>query len=145
MGDLEGSNHGYRAYQRAMEASAGFAQMPPPREAEGPVTGPLAGEHPYGEHPSRTLFVRNINSNVEDSELRALFEVGPRNLLVLSVSRFFSLRYWAFTYGRSTLSLGVFEVGAGALDYRFDATAPKLDCHFTSIQLCMFNRYQRIC
>ncbi|GBG61886.1 hypothetical protein CBR_g23837 [Chara braunii] len=42
-------------------------------------TGPSAsssvvGEHPYGEHPSRTLFVRNINSNVEDSELRALFE-----------------------------------------------------------------------
>lgn len=35
----------------------------------------VAGEHPYGEHPSRTLFVRNINSNVEDSELRALFEV----------------------------------------------------------------------
>ncbi|KAF5752771.1 protein MEI2-like 5 [Tripterygium wilfordii] len=36
--------------------------------------GSVAGEHPYGEHPSRTLFVRNINSNVEDSELRALFE-----------------------------------------------------------------------
>ncbi|KAK4278967.1 hypothetical protein QN277_016736 [Acacia crassicarpa] len=36
--------------------------------------GPVAGEHPYGEHPSRTLFVRNINSNVEDSELRSLFE-----------------------------------------------------------------------
>lgn len=34
----------------------------------------VAGEHPYGEHPSRTLFVRNINSNVEDSELRSLFE-----------------------------------------------------------------------
>ncbi|KAH7859949.1 hypothetical protein Vadar_007441 [Vaccinium darrowii] len=34
----------------------------------------VAGEHPYGEHPSRTLFVRNINSNVEDTELRALFE-----------------------------------------------------------------------
>ena len=29
----------------------------------------------YIEHPSRTLFVRSINSNVEDSELRALFEV----------------------------------------------------------------------
>ena len=29
----------------------------------------------YMEHPSRTLFVRSINSNVEDSELRALFEV----------------------------------------------------------------------
>ena len=28
-----------------------------------------------GEHPSRTLFVRNINSNVEDSELQSLFEV----------------------------------------------------------------------
>ncbi|KAL8038076.1 hypothetical protein ABFX02_11G080200 [Erythranthe guttata] len=32
------------------------------------------GEHPFGEHPSRTLFVRNINSNVEDSELKTLFE-----------------------------------------------------------------------
>ncbi|XP_011096479.1 protein MEI2-like 5 isoform X1 [Sesamum indicum] len=36
--------------------------------------GTIAGEHPLGEHPSRTLFVRNINSNVEDAELRALFE-----------------------------------------------------------------------
>ncbi|KAK2993919.1 hypothetical protein RJ640_012793 [Escallonia rubra] len=36
--------------------------------------GTVAGEHPYGEHPSRTLFVRNINSNVEDSELKTLFE-----------------------------------------------------------------------
>eukprot|EP00010_Vexillifera_abyssalis_P008857 CAMPEP_0201550488 /NCGR_PEP_ID=MMETSP0173_2-20130828/6836_1 /ASSEMBLY_ACC=CAM_ASM_000268 /TAXON_ID=218659 /ORGANISM="Vexillifera sp., Strain DIVA3 564/2" /LENGTH=638 /DNA_ID=CAMNT_0047960469 /DNA_START=381 /DNA_END=2297 /DNA_ORIENTATION=+ len=36
------------------------------------------GEHPFGEHPSRTLFVRNINSNVEDEELRTLFEqYGP--------------------------------------------------------------------
>ena len=39
------------------------------------AVGTVAGEHPYGEHPSRTLFVRNINSNVEDSELRTLFEV----------------------------------------------------------------------
>ncbi|KZV52913.1 hypothetical protein F511_31507 [Dorcoceras hygrometricum] len=36
--------------------------------------GTVSGEHPYGEHPSRTLFVRNINSNVEDSELKTLFE-----------------------------------------------------------------------
>ncbi|XP_022147968.1 protein MEI2-like 5 isoform X2 [Momordica charantia] len=36
--------------------------------------GTVAGEHPYGEHPSRTLFVRNINSNVEDAELKTLFE-----------------------------------------------------------------------
>ncbi|KAM0047417.1 putative RNA recognition motif domain, mei2-like RNA recognition, RNA-binding domain superfamily [Helianthus debilis subsp. tardiflorus] len=33
-----------------------------------------AEQHPHGQHPSRTLFVRNINSNVEDSELRILFE-----------------------------------------------------------------------
>lgn len=37
--------------------------------------GSVAGEHPCGELPSRTLFVRNINSNIEDSELKALFEV----------------------------------------------------------------------
>ncbi|KAK4398200.1 protein MEI2-like 2 [Sesamum angolense] len=37
----------------------------------------ICGEHPYGEHPSRTLFVRNINSNVEDSELKSLFEDNP--------------------------------------------------------------------
>lgn len=36
--------------------------------------GTVSGEHPSDEHPSRTLFVRNINSSVEDSELRALFE-----------------------------------------------------------------------
>ncbi|KAK6142288.1 hypothetical protein DH2020_022636 [Rehmannia glutinosa] len=40
----------------------------------GAVSGSVSGEHPYGEHPSRTLFVRNINSNVEDSELKSLFE-----------------------------------------------------------------------
>ncbi|OIV97049.1 hypothetical protein TanjilG_11566 [Lupinus angustifolius] len=32
------------------------------------------GKVPFGEQSSRTLFVRNINSNVEDSELKALFE-----------------------------------------------------------------------
>ncbi|XP_012090584.1 protein MEI2-like 1 isoform X2 [Jatropha curcas] len=41
---------------------------------QGGSNGSVVGEHPYGEHPSRTLFVRNINSNVEDSELKALFE-----------------------------------------------------------------------
>jgi hypothetical protein len=33
----------------------------------GLLNGTMNGEHPYGEHPSRTLFVRNINSSVEDS------------------------------------------------------------------------------
>lgn len=46
----------------------------------------LAGEHPFGEHPSRTLFVRNINSNVEDSELRALFEVSIFFFVVVIIS-----------------------------------------------------------
>ncbi|KAK4589337.1 hypothetical protein RGQ29_020081 [Quercus rubra] len=46
--------------------------MPPYAVPNG--VGAVAGEHPYGEHPSRTLFVRNINSNVEDSELKTLFE-----------------------------------------------------------------------
>lgn len=50
----------------------------------GESNGSIANEHPSGEHPSRTLFVRNINSNVEDSELRALFEVSfPLFLLVI--------------------------------------------------------------
>lgn len=49
--------------------------------------GAVSGEHPYGEHPSRTLFVRNINSNVEDSELKALFEV------LLTLFKFFHLHF----------------------------------------------------
>jgi RNA recognition motif-containing protein len=40
----------------------------------GLLNGVLNGEHLYREQPSRTLFVRNINSNVEDSELKLLFE-----------------------------------------------------------------------
>ncbi|KAI3975954.1 hypothetical protein MKX01_016637 [Papaver californicum] len=42
--------------------------------AEQGLNAATAGEHPFGEHPSRTLFVRNINSNIEDSELKVLFE-----------------------------------------------------------------------
>lgn len=40
-------------------------------------TGRLGGSSGSiaGEQPSRTLFVRNINSNVEDIELRAIFAV----------------------------------------------------------------------
>lgn len=43
------------------------------------------GEHPHGEYPSRTLFVRNIHSNVEDSELTALFEVCVAHIYIFSV------------------------------------------------------------
>lgn len=42
---------------------------------QGGLVVPFSSKHPFGEHPSRTLFVRNINSNAEDSELRTLFEV----------------------------------------------------------------------
>ncbi|GFZ17314.1 MEI2-like protein 5 [Actinidia rufa] len=40
----------------------------------GNSNGSLASAQPHDEHRSRTLFVRNINCNVEDSELRVLFE-----------------------------------------------------------------------
>lgn len=38
--------------------------------------GGFKGKSPFGEQSSRTLFVRNVTSNVEDSELKALFEVN---------------------------------------------------------------------
>lgn len=38
-----------------------------------PRLGSGFGEHPQGEFPSRTLFVRNINSNIEDEELYSIF------------------------------------------------------------------------
>eukprot|EP01114_Cavostelium_apophysatum_P018402 TRINITY_DN5683_c0_g1_i3.p1 TRINITY_DN5683_c0_g1~~TRINITY_DN5683_c0_g1_i3.p1 ORF type:complete len:662 (+),score=155.60 TRINITY_DN5683_c0_g1_i3:370-2355(+) len=47
---------------------------PSPGQQADPLFATNHGEHPLGEHPSRTLFVRNINSNVEDDELTALFE-----------------------------------------------------------------------
>lgn len=62
----------------------------------GGSNSPFPGKHPYGEHPSRTLFARNINSNVEDSELRVLFEVlfVIPNLQVNGI--FFSLFSFSF-------------------------------------------------
>ncbi|KAJ7298833.1 hypothetical protein O6H91_18G069500 [Diphasiastrum complanatum] len=58
----------YYNSDRTIDIWAGYPSI----QHSGPTS--VAGEHPYGEHPSRTLFVRNINSNVEDSELRNLFE-----------------------------------------------------------------------
>ncbi|KAK7316863.1 hypothetical protein RJT34_00626 [Clitoria ternatea] len=43
-------------------------------EGDADYFGVSKGRIPIGEQSSRTLFVRNINSNVEDSELKALFE-----------------------------------------------------------------------
>jgi len=56
------------------------SDSPSSNEGSPPIGSPSQSyvEHPHGEHPSRTLFVRNINSNVEDHELRKLFEFhGP--------------------------------------------------------------------
>lgn len=65
--ELEGDDH-LCISQRHSDFNGGIPN------SQGGSNGSLASEHPYGEHPSRTLFVRNINSNVEDSELRDLFE-----------------------------------------------------------------------
>lgn len=68
-GDSQDALGVYMSSHRSSDGLAGGAGQ------QGGTAGSVAGEHPYGEHPSRTLFVRNINSNVEDTELRALFEV----------------------------------------------------------------------
>ncbi|KAJ7566285.1 hypothetical protein O6H91_02G095600 [Diphasiastrum complanatum] len=72
--ELEGDvqNH-MRPYNRGLQFPfTSGKRSTQPASRNGTIS--MAGEHPYGEHPSRTLFVRNISSNVEDSELRALFE-----------------------------------------------------------------------
>jgi hypothetical protein len=66
--ELEGDNLTHVG-QRSSDFIRGLSNGP------GGSNGSIVGGHPYGEQPSRTLFVRNINSNVEDSELKALFEV----------------------------------------------------------------------
>ena len=52
-GNGQGSQHGGQALQSGLASPS---------------------EHPFGEHPSRTLFVRNINWSVEESEIRSIFE-----------------------------------------------------------------------
>ena len=66
------TQEGFGTYMSRLDGFYGVMNIHGP-PSSGP--GSVIGEHPYGEHPSRTLFVRNINSNVEDSELQILFEV----------------------------------------------------------------------
>lgn len=64
------------------------------------------GEHPLGEHPSRTLFVRNINSNVEDEELSTLFEqYGPiRNMYTQCKHRgFVMISYYDIRHAKNAM------------------------------------------
>jgi len=48
--------------------------------------GVSKGKLPFVEQPSRTLFVRNINSSVEDFELKTLFEVCLHSFSTLMYS-----------------------------------------------------------
>lgn len=57
------------------------------------LNGTLNGEHLHGEHPSRTLFVRNINSNIEDSELKLIFEVCYFSPACSNSSLFWYIRF----------------------------------------------------
>ncbi|GFS33081.1 MEI2-like protein 1 [Actinidia rufa] len=69
VGGMDLGEDGFPPGQRDSEFTGGNINS----QSGGSVSS-VVGEHPYGEHPSRTLFVRNINTNVEDSELEALFE-----------------------------------------------------------------------
>uniref|UniRef100_A0ACD6A9B1 Uncharacterized protein n=1 Tax=Avena sativa TaxID=4498 RepID=A0ACD6A9B1_AVESA len=86
--------------------------------------GAVAGEHPFGEHPSRTLFVRNINSTVEDSELRSLFE------------QFGDIRtLYTATKHRGFVMISYFDIRAARGAMRSLQNKPlrrrKLDIHFS--------------
>lgn len=63
-------------------------------------------EHPLGEHPSRTLFVRNISCNVEDDELKQLFEVHGtiRNMYTQCKHRgFVMISYFDIRHAKSAM------------------------------------------
>ncbi|XWS63482.1 hypothetical protein CRYUN_Cryun06bG0101400 [Craigia yunnanensis] len=90
----------------------------------GLCNGIVAGELPCGEHPSRTLFVRNINSNVEDSELKALFEQygDIRTLYTASKHRgFVMISYYDIRAARNAMK----EIQSRPLMCR------KLDIHYS--------------
>lgn len=70
VGGMDLEDDGSSAAHRKSEISVGFSN-----HELGVCNGAVAGEHLNGEHPSRTLLLRNINNNTEDSELKALFEV----------------------------------------------------------------------
>lgn len=70
--DLFSSGGGLELENDPLDPSRGLKKSMDASLGNGSASG--VGEHPYGEHPSRTLFVRNINSSVEDAELRVLFE-----------------------------------------------------------------------
>jgi RNA recognition motif-containing protein len=63
-------------------------------------------EHPLGEHPSRTLFVRNISSVVEDDELKQIFEAhgNIRNMYTQCKHRgFVMISYYDIRHAKSAM------------------------------------------
>ena len=91
--------------QMEMDSSDGFSHPHADPHTAGEAGMP-SGEHPYGEFPSPTLFVRNINSNVEDDELRALFEpFGPIRSMCVPVCILFCVTDFIGTRNVSTAAL----------------------------------------
>ncbi|XP_050375448.1 protein MEI2-like 4 isoform X2 [Argentina anserina] len=66
--DFFSSSGGMDLGDDGLSAGQNYSDFP------GGASGQQCNGSAVGEHPSRTLFVRNINSNIEDSELRTLFE-----------------------------------------------------------------------
>ncbi|KAH9658560.1 protein MEI2-like 4 [Citrus sinensis] len=69
VGGMDLGNDSSYVAQKKSEICIGFSN-----HELGVCNGAVAGEHLNDEHPSRTLLLRKINSNIEDSELKALFE-----------------------------------------------------------------------
>lgn len=70
VGGMDLGNDSSYVAQKKSEICIGFSN-----HELGVCNGAVAGEHLNDEHSSRTLLLRKINSNIEDSELKALFEV----------------------------------------------------------------------
>lgn len=63
-------------------------------------------EHPFGEHPSRVLFVRNINSAISDEELHELFGAYGDIRSIYSACRyrgFVIVSYWDIRDAKSAM------------------------------------------
>jgi len=108
----------HRARFRSISAN-GCATVPPERQEqafkhgsssaidtefpEGSEHAGVGNEHPHGEHPSRTLFIRNISSSVDLNDLQQLFEnYGPvRSMYTLCKHRgFIMVSYWDIRHAK---------------------------------------------
>jgi hypothetical protein len=58
-----------------------------PAAAASSLMGPMIGDLPFGDAPTRTLLVSNVEADVDDAELRTLFEVPASLPAVASIRR----------------------------------------------------------